>query len=92
MCACDQVPLLRRSFALFSELEVASGEKLFEQTGSMDIGPENEATFAGSRLSCETHQLPHQVCLLLWFTLDRCNTLGECCYSSQQVLFVQHIL
>jgi sarcosine oxidase len=55
------VPLLRRSFELFEELERDSGEKLFLRTGSMDIGPEHEATFQGSLLSCQTHGLPHEV-------------------------------
>lgn len=55
------VPLLRRSFALFAELEAETGEKLFHQTGSMDVGPETEATFQGSLLSCQTHGLEHEV-------------------------------
>lgn len=55
------VPLLRRSFELFDELERESGEKLFLRTGSMDIGPEDEATFQGSLLSCQTHGLDHEV-------------------------------
>ena len=55
------VPLLRRSFTLFAELEAEAGEKLFHQTGSMDVGPETEATFQGSLLSCQTHGLEHEV-------------------------------
>lgn len=55
------VPLLRRSFELWSELEAASGAKLFHRTGSLDIGPEDEATFAGSVLSCKQHGLEHEI-------------------------------
>jgi hypothetical protein len=33
------VPLLKRSYRLFSELEVESGQKLFQRTGMLDIGP-----------------------------------------------------
>ncbi len=57
----NYVPLLRRSFELVSQLERESGEKLFHQTGSLDIGPEDEATFQGSVLSCLHHNLPHEI-------------------------------
>jgi sarcosine oxidase len=52
------VPLLRRSYELWRELETESGEKLLYITGSIDAGPE---VFEGSRLSCELHGLPHEV-------------------------------
>lgn len=57
-----KVPLLRRSFQLFSELSAASGgDILFQRTGSLDIGPSNEATFQGSVLSCQQHGLKHEI-------------------------------
>ena len=55
------VPLLRRSYQLWDELESQSGEKLFYQTGSIDMGPEDSEVFAGSLRSCLEHDLPHEV-------------------------------
>jgi sarcosine oxidase len=52
------VPLLRRSYELWRELETAFGEKLLYITGSIDAGPE---VFEGSRMSCELHGLPHEI-------------------------------
>ncbi len=52
------VPLLRRSYELWRELEQEFGEKLLYITGSIDAGPE---VFEGSRMSCELHGLPHEV-------------------------------
>jgi sarcosine oxidase len=62
----DYVPLLRRSFTLFSELDTASGatasgRPLFQQTGSIDIGPAKESIFLGSVLSCREHGLEHEI-------------------------------
>jgi sarcosine oxidase len=55
------VPLLRRSYALWHELERESQQKLFFQTGSIDMGPEDSAVFAGSLASCIEHDLEHEV-------------------------------
>jgi len=55
------VPLLRRAFALWRELEAATGETLLHVTGSLDVGHETSAVFAGSRRCCEAHDLPHEV-------------------------------
>lgn len=52
------VPLLRRSYELWRELENTFGEKLLYITGSIDAGQE---VFEGSRMSCELHGLPHEV-------------------------------
>ena len=42
------VPLLRRAYALWRELEAASGETLLVITGSIDAGPEDGAIFQGA--------------------------------------------
>ena len=42
------VPLLRRSYALWTELEREFGEQLFYQTGSIDMGPADSDVFRGS--------------------------------------------
>jgi sarcosine oxidase len=55
------VPLLRRAFELWRELEAAAGERLLHVTGSVDAGPPDELVFAGSLRSCEEHALPHEV-------------------------------
>jgi sarcosine oxidase len=52
------VPLLRRAYELWHELERERGEQLLYTTGSVDAGGE---IFAGSLRSCEDHDLPHEV-------------------------------
>ena len=55
------VPLLRRAYALWRELEAASGERLLVITGSIDAGPEDGAVFQGALGSARLHALPHEV-------------------------------
>ncbi|MBI4279308.1 MAG: N-methyl-L-tryptophan oxidase, partial [Armatimonadetes bacterium] len=55
------VPLLRRAYELWREIENRSGERLLWITGSIDAGPETCDTVRGSLLSCEMHHLPHEV-------------------------------
>jgi sarcosine oxidase len=55
------VPLLRRSYELWRELETAAGEQLLHITGSLDAGPPGSFVFEGSRRSCEEHGLEHEV-------------------------------
>lgn len=55
------VPLLRRAYTLWRELEASSGEKLLYQTGSVDAGPEDDEVFTGSYSSCLEHGLSHEV-------------------------------
>jgi sarcosine oxidase len=55
------VPLLRRSFELWRELEAESQSRLLHVTGSVDAGPPGSTVVEGSRSSCETHGLPHEV-------------------------------
>jgi sarcosine oxidase len=55
------VPLLRRAYELWRELEAAAGEQLLHVTGSIDAGPPGQLVFAGSLRSCEEHDLPHEV-------------------------------
>jgi sarcosine oxidase len=57
----DYVPLLRRSYELWRELEALAQEKLLVITGGLDVGRENEATVKGSLLSCQVHQLAHEL-------------------------------
>jgi sarcosine oxidase len=55
------VPLLRRAFALWRELEAASGERLLHVTGAIDAGVPGTRVFEGSLQSCRVHGLRHEV-------------------------------
>src|SRR3989442_11347845 len=55
------VPLLRRAYELWRELERGFAEQLLYITGSIDAGPPNSQCFAGSLRSCQLHDLPHEV-------------------------------
>ena len=55
------VPLLRRSYELWGELEREFGEQLFYQTGSIDMGPEDSEVFRGSLQSCLENDFAHEV-------------------------------
>lgn len=55
------VPLLRRAYALWRELEERFGERLLHVTGSIDAGGPDDEVFLGSLRSCELHGLPHEV-------------------------------
>jgi sarcosine oxidase len=55
------VPLLRRAYELWRELEHSSGERLLIITGCVDAGPETGDIVSGSLRSCATFQLPHEV-------------------------------
>lgn len=55
------VPLLRRSYELWTELEREFGEQLFYQTGSIDMGPPEGEVFSGSLQSCQDNDLEHEV-------------------------------
>ena len=54
------VPLLRRAFELWHDLEDTAHEQLLITTGSLDIGPEGSMVFQGSLESCELHDLPYE--------------------------------
>ncbi len=54
------VPLLRRSYELWRELETAAGEQLLHVCGSLDCGPADNEVFAGALRSCQQHDLPHE--------------------------------
>lgn len=55
------VPLLRRAFQLWREIEERAGEPLLFVTGSIDSSPEDDALFAGALASARQHKLPHEV-------------------------------
>jgi sarcosine oxidase len=55
------VPLLRRAYELWHELESMAGRKLLITTGALEGGPRDGATFLGSLAAAELHDLPHEV-------------------------------
>lgn len=55
------VPLLRRAYALWRQIERTSKERLLHITGSIDAGPEDGEIFRGSLASCLEHKLKHEV-------------------------------
>lgn len=57
----DYVPLLRRAYELWRELEHQAGERLLTITGGIDAGLPESATVKGSLQSCAAHRLPHDV-------------------------------
>ena len=54
------VPLLRRAYERWRELESAGGEKLLHITGSVDTGRPEGPVFSGSLHSCIEHDLSHE--------------------------------
>jgi len=55
------VPLLRRAYGLWRELQAAAGEPLLHITGSIDAGPAESWVFKGALRSAEQFDLPHEV-------------------------------
>src|SRR5919198_4688244 len=55
------VPLLRRAYELWRQLENAMQELLLIITGSIDASAEHGDVFKGSKASCEIHHLRHEV-------------------------------
>src|SRR5881392_3532180 len=55
------VPLLRRTYALWRELEAASGQTLMHITGIVEIGPPDGTVVPGTLAASRLHDLPHEV-------------------------------
>ncbi len=55
------VPLLKRAWELWRELERDSGETLLTQTGGLYLGPPAGELVSGSLASARTHDLAHEV-------------------------------
>jgi sarcosine oxidase len=54
------VPLLRRAYAAWRELEQRSDERILVITGGVDAGSPDSGTVTGSLESCRIHDLPHE--------------------------------
>lgn len=55
------VPLVRRAYELWHQLENSSRERLLVTTGSIRAGYEEDDYFRGAIEACDTHQIPYQV-------------------------------
>ncbi|HEU0076969.1 MAG TPA: N-methyl-L-tryptophan oxidase [Longimicrobiaceae bacterium] len=55
------VPLVRRAYQAWAELEEESGRTLYVRTGGMMVGPEGGALVAGARASALEHGIPHEL-------------------------------
>jgi sarcosine oxidase len=55
------VPLLRRAYELWRELEIASGQALLHTTGIAEIGPPGGTLVTGTLASSRLHGLRHEV-------------------------------
>ena len=55
------IPLLKRSYERWKELEEKSKEELFIKTGSIDASLPEEHIFSGSLESCQKYNLEHEV-------------------------------
>jgi sarcosine oxidase len=55
------VPLLRRAYELWRELETRTGRSLLRITGSLDVSTMAGGIFPRSLASCEQHSLEHEV-------------------------------
>jgi sarcosine oxidase len=57
----DYVPLLRRSYALWRELQAETGAELLRLTGGIYLGPPNGELVAGALRSARQHALAHEL-------------------------------
>jgi sarcosine oxidase len=55
------VPLLRRAYVRWRELEARLGERVLVICGGVDAGPPDGPTVAGSLESCRVHDLEHEI-------------------------------
>src|SRR4051795_11628449 len=57
----DYVPLLRRAYQLWDELEKMSGQKLLYITGGIYMGPPSGEVVGGALKAARMHGLDHEV-------------------------------
>ena len=57
----NYVPLLRRAYQLWREIESEVDERLLFVTGGIDAGEEGSGTVTGALRSCKIHNIPHEI-------------------------------
>jgi sarcosine oxidase len=54
------VPLVRRAYDLWDELDARHPRRLLHRVGSVDVGlPDGESVYAGSKRACAAHDIDH---------------------------------
>src|SRR3954462_10780051 len=56
----DYVPLLRRAYALWDELEARTGERVLYRTGGIYMGPPDGEVVSGALSAARRHGLAHE--------------------------------
>ena len=54
----DYVPLCREAYTMWADLESQTGERLFEHTGLIEVGPPDGVVVSGVLQAVEQHDLP----------------------------------
>lgn len=54
------VPLVKKAYELWIELQQASGKQLLLKTGGIILGDENATVIKGAKLSAEMHNVPYE--------------------------------
>ena len=55
------VPLVRRSYALWHEMEETAGEELMVTTGSIRAGAPDSPFFLNAQEACDLHSIPYEI-------------------------------
>ncbi|MDA1129637.1 MAG: N-methyl-L-tryptophan oxidase, partial [Chloroflexi bacterium] len=55
------LPLVRRAYELWHQLESAAGERLIVTTGSVRAGSEDSAFFQNAKKACDVHNIPYEI-------------------------------
>jgi len=55
------VPLVRRSYELWHEMEETAGEELMVTTGSIRAGAPNSPFFLNAKEACDLHSIPYEI-------------------------------
>src|SRR5215210_455463 len=55
------VPLVRRAYELWAELQREAGTTLLTQTGGVMVGPERGSLVSGALASARAHGIPHEL-------------------------------
>src|SRR5262245_12984034 len=54
------VPMVKRAYELWRELEERAGERLFLETGGLMMGPPEGVVVSGAKASADAHRLPYE--------------------------------
>jgi sarcosine oxidase len=55
------VPLVRRSYELWHEMEDTAGEELMVTTGSIRAGAPNSPFYLNAKKACDSHSIPYEI-------------------------------